>query len=233
MPRSTKPQLPGAGRSDPGLPSRWLFHYDPRMTAAPLLAATPVPRMTIGEEFMQAHVQTWGPDLLSFPLFSPAFCQFLLDAADALGEWGPATGDPSGAPELELDRITPRLSDVVTQLVGRHVNPLLRRLFLGMHAIERVETPRLLRIDAGPMSTAATAWHRQPGAALRFVVALNSDDEGGGFDFPRQQTLVRGLPVGHALMIPGGPSHRHELLPVTAGVQKTLAFRTRPDGEDD
>ncbi len=147
MPRDAGPMRPGEGRTDPGVPTRWLFHYHPQMTAAPLLAATPVARMTVGEDFMQAHVKSWAPDLLAFPLLSPEFCRFLVDAGEALGEWG-----PGAAAVLELDKITARLSDVVT------------------------------------------------------------------------------LPVGHALMIPGGPSHGFEALPVDTGTHQLLGFKARPRG---
>ncbi len=222
MPRKVEPLRPGEGRSDPGVPTRWLFHYHPQMTAAPLLAATPVARMTVGEDFMQAHVRSWAPDLLVFPLFSREFCRFLVDAGEALGEWG-----PGASAALELDKITPRLSDVVTQIVGRHANPVVRRVFLGMHAIEEVETPWLLRVDAGPAPALPTAWQRSP-RALGFVVALSDAAEGGGLRFPRQQVVVGGLPVGHALMIPGGPSHVCEPLPVTTGTHQILGFRARP-----
>jgi hypothetical protein len=220
-------RVPGSGRSDPGVPSRWLFHYHSAMTAAPLLAATPVQRMTIADEFVREHVRVWAPDLISFPLLSPSFCQFLIDASDALGEWGPAAGDDFREPTLELDRITPRLSEVITALVGRHVNPLLRRLFLGMHAIEQVETPRLVRLDPGPQRADESGLHVERGGNLSFVVALVSDFEGGELRFVRQRVVVDELPVGHALMIPGGPSHPHEQLPVSAGARRTLAFQTR------
>lgn len=225
-------RIPGTGRTDPGVPSRWLFHYHPEMTAEPLLRATPVHGMTIGEDFMRDHVHTWGPDLISFPLFSPVFCQLLIDASDALGVWGPAAGDDYGGPILEIDRIVPRLSDVVTQIVGRHVNPLLRRVFLGMHTMAKLETPRLSRLDAGPVAEDAEGIRIERGGNVSFSIALNTDYEGGGLRFPRQQAVVSDLPVGHAVMIPSGPSHLYEVIPVTSGVQRTLVFKTRSEDDD-
>src|SRR5690606_23025381 len=203
------------------------------MTAAPLLAATPVHRMTIAEDFMRDHVRVWAPDLLSFPLLSPAFCQFLIDASDALGEWGPAADDHHRQSTLELDRITPRLSEVITALVGRHVNPLLRRVFMGMHTIEQVQTPRLVRLDPGEPTGDFAGLQTMRGGDLGLVVALSSAYQGGGLRFVRQQRVVGELPVGHALLIPGGPSHPHEQLPVTTGVRRTLALDTRSAGHED
>lgn len=225
-------RIPGTRRTDPGVPSRWLFHYHPQMVAAALLGVTPVHRMTIGEEFMRDHVRSWGPDLLSFPLLEPPFCQFLIDATDAMGVWGPAAGGDYGDPVLPLAHIASRLPEVLTQIVGRHVNPLLRRVFVGMQTMATLGTPRLLRLDPGARENDPGSLHIERGGDMCFMVALNTEYEGGGLDFPRQHATIGELPVGHAVMIPCGPTHPYRALPVTSGVRRVLVFETRSDGDD-
>ncbi|HEY8377987.1 MAG TPA: hypothetical protein VIK91_15930, partial [Nannocystis sp.] len=112
------------------------------------------------------------------------------------------------------------------------LNPLLRRVFFNMHVADQVDTPRLLRHTPDANATADAP---QPArrANLHFLVALASEHEGGDLRFPRQQVVVDALPVGHALMIPAGPSHWHERLPVTAGVRHELSFATRSGDDDD
>ncbi|HEY8379005.1 MAG TPA: 2OG-Fe(II) oxygenase [Nannocystis sp.] len=215
----------------PGDLSRWLFHYHRHMVAVPLRRAAPLRPVdpdddfTIGEAFVRDFVHTWAPDILSFPLLSPRFCQFLIDASDALGTWEPAEGDPYGAPEMRLDRITPRLSTVVKTIVTLHVNPLFRRVFMGAYTARAIETPFLIRYDMAAQQDMGL--HMDGQSEVSLAIWLNHDYEGGGLRFPRQNCVVRQLPVGHALMFLGGPTHMHEARPITAGVRRTLTIWTR------
>jgi hypothetical protein len=227
--------------SEPGVPSRWLFHYHRHMVATPLRWATPRRPLTpdddftISEAFVREHVHTWGTDVLSFPLLSPRFCQFLIDASDAVGTWKPAEGDAYGAPELRLRCITPRLSSVVETIILLHVNPLFRRVFCGAYQARVIEPPFLIRYDMATQQDMGL--HMDGQSEVSLAVALNGlhargtgltcDYEGGGLHFPRQGCIVRQLPIGHALLFLGGPTHLHEALPITAGVRRSLTIWTR------
>jgi len=216
---------------EPGVPSRWLFHYHRHMVATPLRWAAPRRRVTpdddftIHEAFVDEHVHRWGTDVLSFPLLSPRFCQFLIDASEALGSWKPAEGDAYGAPELRLHCITPRLATVLETIILLHVNPLFRRLFCGTYQARVIEPPFLIRYDMATQQDMGL--HMDGQSEVSLAVALNHDYQGGGLHFPRQGCVVRQLPVGHALMFLGGPTHLHEALPITAGIRRSLTVWTR------
>lgn len=224
-------RAPEAERSEPGVPSRWLFHYHRYMVAKPLRRATPLRRVTPDDDFtinpifMQEHVHTWGTDVLSFPLLSPRFCRFLIDASDALGVWRPAKGDAYGAPEMRLHRITPRLSRVFETIILCHVNPVFRRVFMGAFSARVIEPPFLIRY--GMATQQDMGLHMDGQSEVSLAIALNQEYEGGGLHFPRQGCVVRQLPVGHGLMFPGGPTHLHEALPITAGERRSLTVWTR------
>ncbi len=217
----------------PGVLSHWLFFYHRHMVATPLRWATPMRRLdadddlTISDMFMQQYVRWWGDDILSFPLLSPRFCQFLIAAGDAVGTWEPAEGDAYGAPEMRLGFITPRLATILKTILVCHVNPLFRRVFLGAYAAKVIEDPFLIRYDMATQRDMGLHMDGQSDVSL--AVALNDAYEGGGLHFPRQSCIVRQLPVGHALMFLGGPTHLHEALPITGGVRYSLTVWTRGD----
>lgn len=227
------PEVEGAGA---GIPSRWLFHYHRYMVAKPLRRAAPKRRLTpdddftIHEVFIREHVHTWGTDLISFPLLSPRFCRFLIDASDALGNWKAARGDAYGAPEMRLHRITPRLAAVFEAIIRYHVDPVLRRVFMGAYSAQVIEPPFLIRYDMATQQDMGL--HMDGQSEVSLAIALNQGYEGGGLHFPRQGCVVRQLPVGHVLMFPGGATHPHEALPITAGERRSLTVWTRGTKDD-
>lgn len=188
---------------------------------------TPVPEMTVSEGFLSGPLRTWAPDLYSFPFLSRSFVELLMRVGDEFGRWEPEEGDPYGAPELRLRKISPGLEDVLAEIIKRHVNPLLRRLYLGCYEIGWIQPPFLIRYDM----------HRQQDMGLHFdaeseltlSVLLDDGFEGGGVELPRQGFRSTEIPVGHALMFPGGITHLHRALPITAGERCTLTIWTQQD----
>lgn len=192
-----------------------------------LREATPVPEMTVAERFSEAELKTWAPDLYSFPFLSPAFAEFLVGLGDQIGRWQPEEGDEYGAPELRLRKISPGLEDVFAEIIKRHVNPLLRRLYLGCYEVGWLQPPFLIRYDMHTQQDMGL--HHDAESELTLSVALNAEFEGGSLEFPRQGFSSAAVPVGHALMFPGGPTHVHRALPITAGERRSLTIWTRQD----
>lgn len=209
---------------------RWLFHYEQAMIDPLLVEATPVPKMTVAQDFIDAQVTTWAPDLYSFPFLSARFVDYLVQLGNYVGRWQPEKSDEFGAPELRLRRISPGLQKIFAEIVRRHVNPLLRNLYLGSYEIGWLEPPFLIRYDM----------HRQQGMGLHYdgqseltlAVALNADFEGGHLEFPRQDFHSGQVPVGHALMFPGGLTHLHRALPIRSGERRSLTMWTRSEKPD-
>jgi hypothetical protein len=210
---------------------RWLFRYDPDMVDSTLRTVTPVPDMTVADSFLTDQLKTWAPDLYSFPFLSRAFVNFLVEVSDQVGRWEPEEGDEYGAPELRLRKISPGLEDVFADIIKRHVNPLLRHLYLGCYEIGWLQPPFLIRYDMHRQQDMGL--HHDAESELTICVALNDDFEGGHLDFPRQGVSSCDVPVGHALMFPGGLTHLHRALPITSGERRTLTIWTRQDAPGD
>ena len=205
----------------------WLFRYDPAMVDPVLREATKVRYMSVDDRFLHDVVRTWAPDLYSFPLLSPAFVEFLVWLGDRVGRWEPAPGDDYGAPELRLRRISPGLEDVLGDLLVRHVNPVLRRLYLGSYEVGWIQPPFLIRYDMHTQQDMDLHYDGQ--SELTVAVALNDGFEGGHLEFPRQDFRSDVVPVGHALVFPGGVSHLHRALPIQSGERRALTIWTRRD----
>lgn len=204
---------------------RWLFRYDRAMVDPRLAKATPVSYMTVEADFLEQHLKTWAPDLYSFPLLSEEFVEFLMAVSDQVGRWEPEEGDEYGAPELRLRRISPGLEDVFSEIVRRHINPILRRLYLGVYEVGWLNPPFLIRYDMHRQQDMDLHYDGQ--SELTFTVALNENFEGGHLEFPRQSFRSDAVPVGHALVFPGGLSHLHRAMPIRSGERRSLTIWTR------
>jgi hypothetical protein len=218
---------------DPNPSLAWLFRYDPSMVDPALLEATPVRGMSVADHFLERELVTRAPDLYSFPFLSRGFVQFLIEIGDQVGRWEPAEGDDYGAPELRLRKISPGLEDVFSALLERHVNPILRRLYLGGYEIGWMQPPFMIRYDMHRQQDMALHYDGQ--SELTIAVSLNDEFEGGHLEFPRQGVCSDVVPVGHALMFPGGLSHLHRALPIRSGERRALTIWTRsekPGGTD-
>ncbi|PRP95164.1 2OG-Fe(II) oxygenase [Enhygromyxa salina] len=203
----------------------WLFRYDPAMVDPVLRDATQVRYMTVGDHFVERALHTWAPDLYSFPFLSRAFVDYLVWLGDAVGRWEPAPGDDYGAPELRLRSISPGLEDVLAALLERHVNPVLRRLYLGAYEVGWMQPPFLIRYDMHRQQDMDLHYDGQ--SELTIAVALNDSFEGGHLEFPRQGFRSDVVPIGHALVFPGSVSHLHRALAIRQGERRALTIWTR------
>jgi len=212
---------------------KWLFRYERAMVDSRLVAVTPVSYMTADRAQIDELLTTWAPDLYSFPFLSEEFVRFLVWVSDQVGRWAPEEGDEYGAPELRLRKISPGLEDVFGEIVKRHVNPLVRRLYLGSYEIGWLQPPFLLRYDMHRQQEMGLHYDGQ--SELTITVGLNDDFEGGGLEFPRQAFHSCQVPVGHALMFPGNLTHLHRALPIESGERRSLTLWTRREaaGEAD
>lgn len=164
-------------------------------------------------------IEPIGPDLLTIPFWTPAMCDTVIRAAEAVGAWQPDPDDPVPGNEVSLMSISPRLFAHVEDhlcelwpLVQEHWETAE---FVGVHdafiirydAVERPELP--LHHDVGQVS-----------ASLK----LNDDYDGGVLEFPRQRVDNGTVPVGHLTMWPSLVTHPHRSTPVTRGTKYGLTI---------
>jgi hypothetical protein len=168
----------------------------------------------------------------ALPLLSKAFCSMLIEEAErrALWEAGLKVNffepDDSFAPAnppangLSLKHF-PGLTETYNAIIDHAVAPIIESLWETFE-LRMYRTPYLAKFSASdPAFPPGTApdW-AQCGVSMR--VALDDDYDGGGLRF-RQWGFESGrLPVGTALIFPGGISHEHEELPLSRGVRRVL-----------
>lgn len=176
-----------------------------------------------------------GEQIYHFRLFTPEFCELLIDECERCGGWVTVT-ERSVEPhsllsdvedDIEPDTthalgLIPGLSEVYDRIVDRHVRPVVEGLW---------RTWRLQKWDPGavrrfePDVVAGMEVHFDA-ETVGMIGYLNRDFTGGGTHFPRWGLVIGSssdVSVGSAVVYPGGVSHEHGALPITRGRRYTLA----------
>jgi len=162
-----------------------------------------------------------------FGLFTPAFCRFLIETAEARDDWRtradvldhPYAQDDSCKsycfPDttVHLERLG--LAELYEQVVRRHLEPLIGHLW-PVFRMQKINPPYVMRYEPGAVRGMAAHYDLE---TIALVVYLNERYEGGGTRFPRWNYETGKPPVGTAIMFPGGLSHVHEGLPIASGTR--------------
>lgn len=176
-----------------------------------------------------------GEQIYRFQLFTPEFCELLIDECERRGRWVTVTEhsvEPHAAltgveDDIEPDTthqlaLIPGLADVYDRIIDRHVRPIVEGLW---------RTWRLQKWDPGavrrfePDVVAGMDVHFDA-ETVGMIGYLSRDFAGGGTHFPRWGLVVGSssdVAVGSAVVYPGGVSHEHGALPITQGRRYTLA----------
>lgn len=210
--------------------------YSQDFIAPELLA--PEPRLAVKKE---------APEIYSFPLFTPAFCQQIIEEVENTGVW---VNEPTLDTYQPLHFLGNRKEDA--HRLGR---PLKKRPRLRSGRGEPdqcsplCETPGLADMvkdvadkHIAPMISAL--WPEfdlkiydhpyllkyEAGLSkemelhvdeepLALICYLNEDYEGGGTSFPGFNYTTGKKPAGTALMYPGLDGHEHQGLPILSGTR--------------
>lgn len=182
------------------------------------------PRLRAGDP-MDAVVED-AEQIYRFPLFAPDFCRLLVEEAEHSGEWEtrrdiedhPMAGDsaiknysPWDTTQW-LDRM-PGLERLYFEVVRRHVEPLMKRLW-PVFRIQRMKRPYILKYE--PSVVAEMGLHFDV-ETVTLIAYLNDDFDGGGTWFPRWSYSTGKPPIGTGILYPGGLSHVHAGLRITRG----------------
>jgi hypothetical protein len=158
-------------------------------------------------------VEELGPEIYGFPLFTPEMCDMLIDEAEAAEKWTKARHEFYPTTDMLLDEIG--LQGMYTHVLENYCHPIARHIWklegTKWHAELTAENFIARYIDT---EQAALDIH-QDFADYSFTVGLNTDFEGGGTWFPRQQILANPK-SGYCVLFPS-VTHRHGGRPTTKG----------------
>ena len=158
-------------------------------------------------------VEELGPEIYTFPLFTPEMCDMLIDEAEAAEKWTKARHEFYPTTDMLLNDIG--LGEMYTHVLETYCHPIARKLWTleGTKWHQDISSENFIAryIDT---EQAALDIH-QDFADYTFTVGLNGGYEGGGTWFPRQQVLANPK-SGYCSLFPS-VTHRHGGRPTTKG----------------
>jgi hypothetical protein len=183
-------------------------------------------------------VREIAEQLYHFQLFTPAFCQCLIDEAEHHGKWEtnleksfdphPMFPDDPGMIDvcepdttISFDEL-PGLEDVYAQIIRQHVQPLVEALWITFK-LQRWDVPEVRKYLPDLVNQMDLHYDLETVALVTYLSGPTF--VGGGTHFPRWNVTVgnhENVRSGSAIVYPGGVSHEHSALPITAGVRYML-----------
>ncbi|MBL8152138.1 MAG: hypothetical protein JNN15_19625, partial [Blastocatellia bacterium] len=173
---------------------------------------------------IQDIVYEAAEQIYEFKLFTPEFCQLVIDEAEHYNNWRVYTDVlehpyAEGCKNFCLPDQTlqlynfPGMEAVYAKIVERHLEPLMQKLW-PVFKIQKINPPYLLKYEPEVIRGMGVHYDLE---TVGLVIYLNEEFEGGGTSFPRWNYNTGKPKPGSAIIYPGGLSHVHEGLPITAG----------------
>lgn len=169
---------------------------------------------------MTDEYQEVAKDILITPLFTPEYCQEIIQRADALGKWEPMGGDKFPAQEIRVrelgmwEEIEAIWRDKLGKIAESKWTPMahigLRDAFVMRYSMD-TQTSLGFHTDASLVTGS---------------VKLNGDYEGGELVFPHQDFDNANVVDGACLLFPSAVTHGHKVNPLIKGVKYSLTMWT-------
>lgn len=185
-----------------------------------------------------ATVVEIAEQIYQFQLFTPAFCQCLIAEAERHGGWEtylekraeshPMFPDDASIVDMcEPDTTIsfediPGLQAVYRRIMQQHVQPLVEALWTTFR-LQRWDVPEVRKYMPDVINQMDLHYDLETVALVTYLSGPTFI--GGGTYFPRWDLTVgnhHNVRPGSAIVYPGGVSHEHSALPVTAGVRYML-----------
>jgi hypothetical protein len=159
-----------------------------------------------------------GPELLVVPCWTPAFCETLIRAAEAIGAFEHQPDDPVPGHEVSLAIISPRLFETVEQDFGSRIWSQLQMVwpYVDYHGLRDAF---VIRYAAGEQESLRI--HHDV-AQVSGSIKLNEGYSGAALVFPRQAFDNSAVAVGEMLVWPSLVTHPHETAQLESGVKYAL-----------
>ncbi len=179
----------------------------------------------VAEDMKKGHpvdVRIWRRGVLSVPLFSEDYCQYLIQKAASIPEWEPVIDEWETktthdlGKEIGLSRII-RLEQLIPAFT-RHLLPAIRASFRV--EVTNMEEPFIIRyaLDGAKRMDR----HQDAHGLVSGVVPLNDGFEGCRLRFPDLDFDAGVVPVGHVILFP--KTFVHEVTELISGERYSLAM---------
>jgi len=159
-------------------------------------------------------IEEIGPEIYRFPLFTEEFCKLVIEHAEETGDWTKARHAFYPTTDILLEDI--KIKDMYSWVLQEYCHPIARHIW----GLEGTSWTRATSEDFvaryKDTDQAALDIHHDH-ADYTFTVGLNTDYEGGGTWFPRQQILANPK-SGYCTLFPS-VTHRHGGRPTTEGTR--------------
>ena len=218
-PPAYQPLHPALFRYDDGFVARFIDPSVARVTRAGAAGST----REICEQLYQ------------FRLFTPEFCRLLIEEAEHCGEWvtvlehtvekhGVLAGvDDLIEPDTSLSWARmPPLVDVYREVIENHVRPVVEGLWQTFK-LQKWDIPGVRKYEPDVVKGMDLHYDAE---TVGMIGYLSDGFTGGGTHFPRWNATVGSsgaVVIGSVVVYPGGVSHEHLALPITAGRRYTLS----------
>ncbi len=158
------------------------------------------------------------PNIYEFPLFTPLFCQELIEEAESFGYWTTSRHEHYPTTDILLNSIGLRLP--VDFILYSFIAPIISNLF-KMYCDPRSMKTQNFIAKYTPEAQQHLSLHND-GADFTVVTHLNCDFYGGGTFFPKFKQLVLPKYSGMATLHLGRFGYYHGARPVTSGKRYVL-----------
>lgn len=161
-----------------------------------------------------------GPEMYRTTFWTPAFCDTVIRAAEAVGAFEHQEDDPVPGHEVSLAVISPALFEHVQNDLGMRIWPRLRQAwpYIDYYGIRDAF---VIKYQLGGQESLRI--HHDV-AQVSASVKLNDGYEGGELVFPRQGVTNEQIPVGDLIVWPSLVTHPHESKQLRAGVKYSLTI---------
>lgn len=159
-------------------------------------------------------------NVYSFPLFTPLFCQHLIEEAEHFGKWTSYRGE--GRPATDINLSSLGLQETYAAITQKYLYPLLAHKYQLQGDGWKKLTSQNFVVRYQSEEQGHLGLHND-GSYLSMVVALNTDFAEGGTWFPKFKKLIRHEQAGYASVHPGLVGYLHGARPITRGRRYILA----------
>jgi len=168
----------------------------------------------------------------TFQLFTPDFCQQIIETAEQDGNWqiereGYDQVNKLGLlqrndPEVIMPLKNIGLEQQFLGIVTQYVLPICKHLWISYYHRD-IDLPYVIKYEAEPGGITEMDIHPdQEPISLVITLSNPNDYKGGGTYFPRWDYCTEKPEAGTAYIWPGGLSHEHSGKPITTGKRYLL-----------
>jgi S-adenosylmethionine decarboxylase len=208
-----------------------IFRYDADFVTRFIAPEVAAPRAADVKQI----VREMAEQIYVFQLFTPEFCRLLIEEAEHRDGWvtilqktEEAHSTMDGVADLiEPDttlswELLPGMPEVYARVIENHVQPLVETLWRTFK-LQKWDAPAVRKFEPQVVSGMDLHYDNE---IVGMIGYLNTGFEDGGTFFPRWNlTIGRSgdLAPGSVAVYPGGVSHEHLALRITAGTRYMLA----------